>query len=58
MKGQVKVSGQSEHSGTSTSRNSESEYQKQGGSSSIIGNNQELVGMNDDIYRLFVIPLS
>ena len=63
MKGQVKVSGQNEYQNdtpTSSSSHLES-YQKSYEdhppySHPSIG--QELVGKNDDIYRLFIVPLS
>jgi len=54
MKGQVKANSQKED--TPTSMNPESEYQKQGNPSSSTGISQELIGKNDDIYRLFVVP--
>ena len=62
MKGQVKVSGQNEYlSDTPTSSQSSSGDQKEYPppplpSSPGIG--QELIGKNDDVYRLFVVSLS
>ena len=68
MKGQVKVKGQTEYvndaTSPSSSRNLEvgdrnhedhpstSEY------SAVSGISQELIGKNDDVYRLFVVSLS
>jgi len=63
MKGQIKVSGQNEYmddTPTSSSSNFESDYQKyfEGQPPSHPSISQELVGQNDDIYRLFIVPLS
>jgi len=63
MKGQVKVSGQNEYLNeipTSSSSNLESDYQNYEDHPPSSYNNitQELLGKNDDIYRLFIVPLS
>lgn len=65
MKGQVRVKGQTEYlndaTSPSTSRNLESGEWKpedQPSYSRAVGISQELVDKNDDIYRLFVVPLS
>ena len=63
MKGQAKVSGQNEYhtSPPSSSPNLQSDDYKYedyvSPPPSAAGISQELVGMNDDIYRLFVVPL-
>jgi hypothetical protein len=65
MKGQVKVSGQTEYlndaTSPSSSRNLEFGNRKAVDhpfTSSAAGISQELIGKNDDIYRLFLVPLS
>lgn len=61
MKGQVKVSGQNEYlNDTPTSSSSNLDYQEyyEDHSPSHASISQELVGKNDDIYRLFLVPLS
>ena len=64
MKGHVKVSGQNEYlddTPTSSSSNLGSGYQKyyeDHPPSSHPSISQELVGKNDDTYRLFIVPLS
>ena len=65
MKGQVKVSGQTEYlndaTSPSSSRNLEvgdRKYEDQPSTSSAVGIGQELIGKNDDIYRLFLVPIS
>ncbi|KAF8801125.1 hypothetical protein BYT27DRAFT_7174775 [Phlegmacium glaucopus] len=59
MKGQVNTSGQGEDTATSTSKYPKSEYQNgENPPSSSTGISQALAGKNDDIYRLFVVPLS
>ena len=63
MKGQVKVSGQNEylnHTATPNSNsNPKSEYDmyEDHPPPSAAGISQELIGKNDDVYRLFVVPL-
>jgi hypothetical protein len=65
MKGQVKVSGQNEYhlndTPTSSSSNLGSAYQKYYEDHPPSPNpsiSQELIGKNDDTYRLFIVPLS
>ena len=64
MKGQVKVSGRNEYlndTPTSNSSNHEFDCQKYYEDltpSSHTSISQELVGKNDNIYRLFIVPLS
>jgi hypothetical protein len=65
MKGQVKVSGQNKYlpvndTPTSSSSNLDSDYQKyyEDYPPSNTSISQELVGRNDDAYRLFIVPLS
>lgn len=64
MKGQIKVSGsQNEYLDTpsSSSSNLESDYQKSYEDhppTSHTSISQELVGKNDDTYRLFIVPFS
>ena len=68
MKGQVKVSGQNEYdhlnvTPTSSSSNLGSGYQKYyeaypPSSDPSTAISRELVGKNDDAYRLFVVPFS
>lgn len=70
MKGQVKVKGQPEYlnddvTSPSSSRGPEfddrlgkHEDHQPSNTSSAVGMSQELIDKNDDIYRLFVVPLS
>ena len=65
MKGQVKVSGQTEYVNDATSPSSsrslefdDRKNEDQPSTSSAVGISQELIGKNDDIYRLFLVPLS
>ena len=61
MKGQVKVSGQNKYlndTPTSSSSNLDHKYYEDHPHSSLPSIRQELVGKNDDTYRLFIVPLS
>jgi hypothetical protein len=65
MKGQVKVKGQPEYPNEATSPSSSHNLEFGNGkqedhpsTSSAIGISQELIDKNDDIYRLFLFPLS
>jgi hypothetical protein len=65
MKGQVKVSGQKEYLNptspppTSDLKSDDNrQYQDHPPPPSSPGISQELIGTNDDIYRLFVVPFS
>ena len=70
MKGRVKVSGQTEYLNDATSPSTSSphsfesndrryEDQPYPSTSSAVGTGQELIGKNDDdIYRLFLVPIS
>jgi hypothetical protein len=64
MKGQLKVKGQTEYLTDATSplssRNLEfgdRKYEDHPATSSAVGISQELIDKNDDIYRLFLVPL-
>ena len=67
MKGSVRVSGQNEYQNdiqvppTSSSSKLESEYQNYHDDHPLPSNpsvSQALTGENDDVYRLFIVPLS
>jgi len=65
MKGQVKVKGQTEHLNDVTSPSSlhnlefgDRKQEDHPSTSSAVSISQELIDKNDDIYRLFLVPLS
>ena len=63
MKGQVKVSGQKEYlkytsqAPGSNLQSDDHKYEDHPPPPSAAGISQELIGKNDDTYRLFVVPL-
>ena len=63
MKGQVKVKGQTEYLNDATSSSSRNlefgdrRHEERPSISSAVGISQELIDKNDDLYRLFLVPL-